>query len=128
MEGREDASNQQKYDFSEQNVAYIPVSKFNHPTQRYAMFAFSAAIVVAIGGFLLGIGDTSYQIMTFGAFGCCGLVNLALILYAIYFTKLIDHNNTHNIDNSQAKAGLGLTVILALATMVILLGNLFSNY
>ena len=34
--------------------------KFNHPTQRYAMIAFSAAIVVAIGGFLLGIGDTGY--------------------------------------------------------------------
>ena len=128
MEGREDASIQQKYDFSEQNVAYIPVSKFTHPTQRYAMFAFSAAIVVAIGGFLLGIGDTTYQIMTYGAFGCCGLVNLALILYAIYFTKLIDHNNTHNIDNSQAKAGLGLTIVLALATMVILIGNLFSSY
>ena len=128
MEGREETSIQQNYDSSEQNVAYIPVSKFNHPTQRYAMFAFAAAIVVAIGGFLLGIGDTSYQIMTYGAFGCCGLVNLALILYAIYFTKLIDHNNTHNIDNSQAKAGLGLTIILALATMVILLGNLFSSY
>ena len=128
MEGREDASIEQNYDISNQNIAYIPVSKFNHPTQKYAMFAFVAAIVVAIGGFLLGIGDTSYQIMTFGAFGCCGLVNLALILYVIYFTKLIDHNNTHNIDNSQAKAGLGLTVILALATMVILLGNLFSNY
>ena len=128
MEGREDASIQHKSDFSKQNVVYIPVSKFNHPTQRYAMFAFSAAIVVAIGGFLLGIGDTSYQIMTYGAFGCCGLLNLALILYAIYFTKLIDHNNTHNIDNSQAKAGLGLTIVLALATMVILLGNLFSSY
>ena len=128
MEGREETSIQQNYDSSEQNVAYIPVSKFNHPTQRYAMIAFSAAIVVAIGGFLLGIGDTSYQIMTYGAFGCCGLVNLALILYAIYFTKLIDHNNTHNIDNSQAKAGLGLTIVLALATMVILLGNLFSSY
>ena len=128
MEGREETSIPQNCDISEQNVAYIPVSKFNHPTQKYAMFAFSAAIFVAIGGFLLGIGDTSYQIMTYGAFGCCGLVNLALILYAIYFTKLIDHNNTHNIDNSQAKAGLGLTIILALATMVILLGNLFSNY
>ena len=92
------------------------------------MFAFVAAIVVAIGGFLLGIGDTSYQIMTFGAFGCCGLVNLALILYVIYFTKLINYNNTHNFDNREAKAGLGLTVILAIATMVILLGNLFSNY
>lgn len=128
MEGREETSIPQNCDISEQNVAYIPVSKFNHPTQKYAMFAFSAAIFVAIGGFLLGIGDTSYQIMTYGAFGCCGLVNLALILYAIYFTKLIDHNNTHNIDNSQAKAGLGLTIILALATMVILLGNLFSSY
>ena len=93
------------------------------------MIAFSAAIVVAIGGFLLGIGDTSYQIMTYGAFGCCGLVNLALILYAIYLTKLIDHNNLfHGIDNSQAKTGLGLTIILALATMIILLGNLFSSY
>ena len=128
MEGRKDALNEQNSDVSKQNVAYIPVSKFNHPTQRYAMFAFAAAIVVAIGGFLLGIGDTSYQIMTFGAFGCCGLVNLALILYVIYFTRLIDHNNTHNIDNSQAKAGLGLTIILALFTMVILLGNLFSSY
>ena len=128
MEGREDASIEQNYDISNQNIAYIPVSKFNHPTQKYAMFAFVAAIVVAIGGFLLGIGDTSYQIMTYGAYGFCGLVNLALILYVIYFTKLVDHNNTHNIDNSQAKAGLGLTVILAIATMVILLGNLFSNY
>ena len=128
MEGREETSIQQKPDISKQNVTYIRVSKFNHPTQKYAMFAFSAAILVAIGGFLLGIGDTSYQIMTYGAFGCCGLVNLALILYAIYFTKLIDHNNTHNIDNSQAKAGLGLTIVLALATMVILLGNLFSSY
>ena len=128
MEGREETSIQQNYDSSEQNVAYIPVSKFNHPTQRYTMIAFSAAIVVAISGFLLGIGDTSYQIMTYGAFGCCGLVNLALILYAIYLTKLVDHNNTHGIDNSQAKTGLGLTIILALATMVILLGNLFSSY
>ena len=128
MESREETSIQQKPDISKQNVAHIPVPIFNHPTQRYAMFAFSAAIFVAVGGFLLGIGDTSYQIMTYGAFGCCGLVNLALILYAIYFTKLIDHNNTHNIDNSQAKAGLGLTIVLALATMVILIGNLFSSY
>ena len=128
MEGREDASIQHKSEFSKQNVAYIPVSKFSHPTQRYAIFAFTAAIVVAIGGFLLGIGDTSYQIMEYGAFGCCGLVNLALILYVIYFTKLVEHNNTHDIDNSQAKAGLGLTIILALATTVILLGNLFSSY
>ena len=66
--------------------------------------------------------------MTYGAFGCCGLVNLALILYAIYLTKLVDHNSTHGIDNSQAKTGLGLTIILALATMVILLENLFSSY
>ena len=128
MGGREDSSIQQNYDISNQNVAYIPVPIFNHPTQRYAMFAFSAAIFVAVGGFLLGIGDTSYQIMTYGAFGCCGLVNLALILYAIYFTKLVDHNKTHNIDNSQAKAGLGLTIVLALTTMVILIGNLFSSY
>ena len=128
MEGREETSLHQKPDISKQNVAYIPVSTFNHPTQKYAMFAFSAAIFVAVGGFLLGIGDTSYQIMTYGAFGCCGLVNLALILYAIYFTKLIDHNNTHNIDNSQAKTGLGLTILLALATMAILIGNLFSSY
>ena len=128
MEGREETSIQQKPDISKQNVAYIPVSKFNHPTQKYAIFAFTAAIVVAIGGFLLGIGDTSYQIMEYGAFGCCGLVNLALILYVIYFTKLVEHNNTHDIDNSQAKAGLGLTIILALATTVILLGNLFSSY
>ena len=128
MESREETSIQQKPEISKQNVAYIQVPIFNHPTQRYAMFAFSAAIFVAVGGFLLGIGDTSYQIMTYGAFGCCGLVNLALILYAIYFTKLIDHNNTHNIDNSQAKAGLGLTIVLALATMVILIGNLFSSY
>ena len=56
--GREETSIQQKPDISKQNVAYIPVSKFNHPTQKYAMFAFSAAIFVAIGGFLLGIGDT----------------------------------------------------------------------
>ena len=128
MEDREETSIQQKPDISKQNVAYIPVSKFNHPTQKYAIFAFTAAIVVAIGGFLLGIGDTSYQIMEYGAFGCCGLVNLALILYVIYFTKLVEHNNTHDIDNSQAKAGLGLTIILALATTVILLGNLFSSY
>ena len=128
MEGREETSIQQKPDISKQNVAYIPVSKFNHPTQKYAIFAFTAAIVVAIGGFLLGIGDTSYQIMEYGAFGCCGLVNLALILYVIYFTKLVEHNNTHDIDNSQAKAGLGLTIILALATTVILFGNLFSSY
>ena len=128
MEGREETSIQHESEFSKQNVAYIPVSKFNHPTQRYAIFAFTAAIVVAIGGFLLGIGDTSYQIMEYGAFGCCGLVNLALILYVIYFTKLVEHNNTHDIDNSQAKAGLGLTIILALATTVILLGNLFSSY
>ena len=128
MEGREETSILQKSDFSNQNIAYIPVSKFNHPTQKYAMFAFVAAIVVAIGGFLLGIGDTSYQIMTYGAYGFCGLINLALIMYATYFTKLIDHNNTHNIDNSQAKAGLGLTIVLALAMMAILIGNLFSSY
>ena len=110
--------------------AFAPIS-FHHPSDKYRKVAPVAAVVVAVGAFLLsmvGDGEPNYDIMTAGAFGCCLLFNVAFISQAIYQQKLIQHHAIYGGEKRGSTLGYVTAVLLALFGMVILLGNLLSNY
>ena len=104
---------------------------FHHPTDKYRKVAPVAAVVVAVGAFLLsmvGDGEPNYDIMTAGAFGCCSLLNVAFISQAIYQQKLIQHHANYGGEKKGSKFGYVTAVLLALFGIMILLGNLFTNF
>ena len=104
---------------------------FHHPSDKYRKGAPVAAVVVAVGAFLLsmvGDGEPNYDIMTAGALGCCSLFNVAFISQAIYLQKLNQHHAIYGGEKKGSKFGYTLSVLLSLFGMAILLGNLFSSY
>ena len=104
---------------------------FHHPSDKYRKVAPVAAVVVAVGAFLLsmvGDGEPNYDIMTAGALGCCSLLNVAFISQAIYQQKLIQHHAISGGEKKGSKFVYVTAVLLALFGMAILLGNLFTNF
>jgi len=110
--------------------ALAPIT-FHHSSDKYRKVAPIAAVVVAVGAFLLsmvGDGEPNYDLMTAGAFGCCSLFNVAFISQAIYQQKLIQHHAIYGGEKRGSTLGYVTAVLLALFGMVILLGNLFTNF
>ena len=110
--------------------ALAPIT-FHHSSDKYRKVAPVAAVVVAVSAFLLsmvGDGEPNYDIMTVGAFGCCSLLNVAFISQAIYQQKLIQHHAIYGGERKGSKLGYITALIFAIFGMVILLGNLFSNF
>ena len=110
--------------------AFAPIP-FHHPSDKYRKVAPIAAVVVAVGAFFLsmvGDGEPNYDIMTAGAFGCCSLLNVAFISQAIYQRNLIQHHAIHGGEKTGSQPVYIAALLLAFFGMVILLGNLFSNY
>ena len=110
--------------------AFAPIP-FHHSSDKYRKVAPIAAVVVAVGAFFLSIvgdGEPNYDIMTAGAFGCCSLLNVAFISQAIYQQKLIQHHAIYGGERKGSKLGYITALIFAIFGMVILLGNLFSNF
>ena len=115
---------------SKSDEAFAPIT-FHHSSDKYRKVAPVAAIVVAVGAFLLsmvGDGEPNYDIMQIGAFGCCSLLNVAFISQAIYQRNLIQHHAMYGGEKTGSKLEYIAAVLLALFGMAILLGNLFSNY
>jgi len=115
---------------SKSDEALAPIT-FHHSSDKYRKVAPVAAIVVAVGSFLLsmvGDGEPNYDIMTAGAFGCCSLFNVAFISQAIYQQKLIQHHAIYGGEKKGSTLGYVTAVLLALFGMAILLGNLFTNF
>ena len=109
---------------------FAPIT-FHHSSDKYRKVAPVAAIVVAVGAFLLsmvGDGEPNYDIMTAGALGCCSLLNVAFISQAIYQQKLIQHYAIYGGEKKGSTLGYVTAVLLALFGMAILLGNLFTNF
>ena len=110
--------------------ALAPIT-FHHSSDKYRKVAPIAAVVVAVGAFLLsmvGDGEPNYDLMTAGAFGCCSLFNVAFISQAIYQRNLIQHHSIHGGEKTGSQPVYIAVLLLAFLSMVILLGNLFSNY
>ena len=115
---------------SKSDEAFAPIT-FHHSSDKYRKVAPVAAIVVAVGAFLLsmvGDGEPNYDIMTAGAFGCCSLFNVAFISQAIYQQKLIQHHAIYGGEKRGSTLWYVMPVLLALFGMAILLGNLFTNF
>ena len=110
--------------------AFAPIP-FHHPSDKYRKVAPIAAVVVAVGAFFLsmvGDGEPNYDIMQIGALGCCSLLNVAFITQAIYQRNLIQHHAIHGGEKTGSQPVYIAALLLAFFGMVILLGNLFSNY
>ena len=109
----------------------LPFIPFHHPSDKYRKVAPIAAILIAVGSFFLsmaGDGEPNYDIMQIGAFGCCSLLNVAFISQAIYQRNLIQHHAIHGGEKTGSQPVYIAFLLLAFLGIVILLGNLFSNY
>ncbi len=108
----------------------IPLG-FYHPSGLYRKIAVVAAIIVSIGSFLasmIGEGEPNYDLLGYGALGCCSLLNLAFVMEAIYNYKWIQYNEIHGLDETNLKTNYVAAVLLAIFGLTILFGNLLSKY
>ena len=110
--------------------ALAPIT-FHHSSDKYRKVAPIAAILIAVGAFLLsmaGDGEPNYDIMQIGAYGCCSLLNVAFISQAVYHRNLMQHHAMYGGEKKGSKSNYIAAALLAFFGMAILLGNLFSNY
>ena len=110
--------------------AEIPLA-FYHPSGRYRKVAVVAAIVVSVGSFfgsMVGEGEPNYDLLGYGAFGCCSLLNVAFVMQAVYHYKWIQYNEHHGVEEKNLKPNLVVAVLLSVFGLAILFGNLFSGY
>jgi hypothetical protein len=92
----------------EANVS-IPLA-FHHPSGRYRKM------------------EPDYELMGWGSAGCCSLLNLAIIMEAVYNYKWLQYNELHGLEEKNLKSNFMAAVLLAIFGLTILFGNLLSEY
>ena len=108
----------------QQNVVYIQMPKFKHPTRTISSIITSLGIfilLISLFDFSSSTGYGAFIHLEFGFQSCCFLFNIAFILEIIYYSKLIEYNKTHGVDNTWpvlnqllvlAFAGIGLLIFV----------------
>ena len=108
----------------QQNVVDIQMPKFKHPTRTISSIVTALAIFIFLISFFNFSSTTGYGAFThleFGFQSCCFLFNIAFILEIVYYSKLIEYNKTHGVDNTWpvlnqllvlAFAGIGLLIFV----------------
>ena len=104
---------------------------FSHPSGRFRKMAYLGALVVAVGSFfgsMVGEGELNYDLLSYGSFGCCSLLNLGFIMEAVYNYRWIQYNEAYGLEEKNLKSNFVAAVLLAVFGLTILLGNLLAEY
>jgi len=99
----------------QQNVMYIQMPKFRHPTRIISSVLAIVGILVYILSIVFVIDSESETLFNIGYGTCCMFFNAAFVCEIVYYYNMIQHNQTYGQGIGWAITNIILAVFLILA-------------
>ncbi|MGA0380290.1 MAG: hypothetical protein ACO3NJ_05775 [Candidatus Poseidoniaceae archaeon] len=112
----------------QQNVVYIQIPKFKHPTRIYSSVMIGVGILVYILSTVFAIGNNYYPLFDIGYGTCCMLFNAAFVCEIVFYYNMMQHNQTYGQGTGWAVTNIVLAAILTVIGLFFALGILASGF
>lgn len=99
----------------QQNIMYIQMPKFRHPTRIISSVLVFVGILVYILSIVFSIETESETLFNIGYGSCCMFFNAAFVCEIIFYYNMIQHNQSYGQGIGWAITNIILAVFLILA-------------
>ncbi|CAI8323755.1 MAG: Uncharacterised protein [Candidatus Poseidoniaceae archaeon] len=99
----------------QQNIMYIQMPKFRHPTRTISSVLALVGILVYILSIVFVIDSESEALFNIGYGTCCMFFNAAFVCEIVYYYNMIQHNQSYGQGIGWAITNIILAVFLILA-------------
>ena len=99
----------------QQNIMYIQMPKFRHPTRIISTVLASVGILVYILSIVFVIDSESETLFNIGYGTCCMFLNAAFVCEIVYYYNMIQHNQSYGQGIGWAITNIIIAVFLILA-------------
>ena len=99
----------------QQNIVYIQMPKFRHPTRIISSVLVFVGILVYILSIVFAIDSESETLFNIGYGSCCMFFNAAFVCEIIFYYNMIQHNQSYGQGIGWAITNIILAVFLILA-------------
>lgn len=99
----------------QQNIMYIQMPKFRHPTRIISSVLAFVGILVYILSIVFVIDSESETLFNIGYGTCCMFFNAAFVCEIVYYYNMIQHNQSYGQGIGWAITNIILAVFLILA-------------
>jgi hypothetical protein len=99
----------------QQNIMYIQMPKYRHPTRAISTVLASVGILVYILSIVFVIDSESETLFNIGYGTCCMFFNAAFVCEIVYYYNMIQHNQNYGQGIGWAVTNIILAVFLILA-------------
>ena len=108
----------------QQNVVYIQMPKFKHPTRIYSSVLIVVGILVYILSTVFAIGNNYYLLFDIGYGTCCMFFNAAFVCEIVFYYNMMQHNQSYGQGTGWAVTNIVFAAILTVIGLFIAL-NMF---
>ena len=106
----------------QQNVMYIQMPKFRHPTRIISTVLVVVGILVYFLFFVFGIRDRGVH--DIGYLTCCMFFNAAFVCEIVFYYNMMQHNQSYGQGTTWAITNIVLGVLLTVVGLFLALGAL----
>ena len=111
----------------QQNIMYIQMPKFRHPTRIISSVLVLVGILVYILSIVFSIDSESETLFNIGYGTCCMFFNAAFVCEIIFYYNMIQHNQSYGQGTGWAITNIVLAVFLIVVGTLGMLSILFAN-
>ena len=111
----------------QQNIMYIQMPKFRHPTRIISSVLVLVGILVYILSIVFAIDSESETLFNIGYGTCCMFFNAAFVCEIIFYYNMIQHNQSYGQGTGWAITNIVLAVFLIVVGTLGMLSILFAN-
>ena len=111
----------------QQNIMYIQMPKFRHPTRIISSALVTIGILVYFISFIVALDGNSDGWFNIGYGTCCMFFNAAFVCEIIFYYNMIQHNQSYGQGTGWAITNIVLAVFLIVVGTLGMLSILFAN-
>lgn len=109
----------------QQNVVYIQMPKFKHPTRMYSYLLIGVGTLIYLLTMYLGSNSAAYQL---GCGTCCMFYNAAFVCEILFYYNMMEHNQSHGKGTGWAVINIVLAAILTVIGLYFAFGIFTSSF
>ena len=111
----------------QQNIMYIQMPKFRHPTRIISSALVTIGILVYFISFIVALDGNSDAWFNIGYGTCCMFFKAAFVCEIIFYYNMIQHNQSYGQGTGWAITNIVLAVFLIVVGTLGMLSILFAN-
>ena len=111
----------------QQNIMYIQMPKFRHPTRIISLALVTIGILVYFISLIVALDGNSDAWFNIGYGTCCMFFNAAFVCEIIFYYNMMQHNQSYGQGTGWAITNIVLAVVLIIVGTLGMLSVLFAS-